>query len=68
MACELLPPSTRACLFLFEQHMIQLQNFISKRLHDHTIFNMLFDKIFKAHRIQILTCFNPRASMQALSL
>ncbi len=38
--------------------MIQLQDFISKCIHHHTLSNMLFDGIFEAHRAQILSCSN----------
>ncbi len=36
--------------------MVQLQEFILKHLHHHTIFNMFSDGTFKAHRAQILSC------------
>jgi hypothetical protein len=41
--------------------MVQLQDSISECLHHHTLFNMLSNKIFEAHRAQILSCFGPRA-------
>ncbi len=51
--CDLLLPPARMCLFPFEQfirqQMVHLQDSISKRLHHHTLSNMLFEKIFKAH-------------------
>jgi hypothetical protein len=55
--CDLLPPLARACFRPFEQlirqQIVQFQDSISERLHHHNLFNMLFDKTFKAH------CHNP---------
>jgi hypothetical protein len=42
--------------------MVQLQDSISKRLHHHTFSNMFSNKIFKAHRVQILSCSGPRTN------
>jgi len=42
---------------LIEQQMVQLQDSILEHLHHHTLSNMLFDKISKAHRARILLCF-----------
>ncbi len=65
-ACDLLPPLTHVCLPPFEkfirQQMVQLQDCISKHLHHHIIFNMLFDGIYEAHHAQTLSCSGPRAS------
>jgi len=62
--CDLLPPLAYTCLFPFEQligqQMVQLQDSISKRLHNHTLSNMLFDVIFEAHNAQTLSCFSLR--------
>jgi len=67
VACDLLPPSTHACIPLFkqfiEQQMVQIQNSILKCLHHHTLSNMLFDKIFKSHCALILSCFGLGASV-----
>jgi hypothetical protein len=56
--CDLLPPPTHACLPPFQQligqQMVQLQGSISKHLHHHTIFNMLSNETFEAHRAQII--------------
>jgi hypothetical protein len=38
--------------------MVHLQDSISEHLHHHTLFNMLFNEIFEAHRAQILSCFS----------
>jgi hypothetical protein len=58
--CNLLPSPALACLHLFEQfigqQMVHLQDSILERLHHHTLYNMLSDKIFEAHRVQILSC------------
>jgi len=58
--CDLLPSPASACLHLFEQfigqQMVHLQDSISKRLHHHTFYNMLSNKIFEAHCVQILSC------------
>jgi hypothetical protein len=58
VACDLLPPSTCVCLPSFEQligqQMVQLQDSISKHLHQHTFSNMTFE----AHHAQILLCLN----------
>jgi hypothetical protein len=66
-ARNLLPPSSSVCLPPFEQlvgqHMIQLQNSILKRLHHHTLSNMFFNKIFKAHHARILSCSGPRMNV-----
>jgi hypothetical protein len=43
--------------------MVQLQNSISKRLHHHVLFSMLFDETCEAHRAQILSCSSPRVSV-----
>jgi hypothetical protein len=66
MACDFLPPSTCACILLskqlFKQQMVQFQNSILNCLHHHTLSNMLFDKISKAHCALILSCFGLGAS------
>jgi len=60
-ACDLLPPPAWACLPPFEQfigqQMVHFQDSISKCLHHHTLSNMLFNKIFETHCVQILSCF-----------
>jgi hypothetical protein len=38
--------------------MVHLQDSISKHLHHRTLFNMLFNEIFEAHRAQMLSCFS----------
>jgi len=38
--------------------MVQLQDSILERLHHHTLFNMFFDGISKAHHVRILSCFS----------
>jgi hypothetical protein len=38
--------------------MVHFQDFISKCLHHHTLFNMLSDEIFEVHHAQIFSCFN----------
>ncbi len=43
--------------------MVRFQNSISEHLHHHTLFSMLFDRIFEAHCAQILSCFGPRAGV-----
>jgi hypothetical protein len=43
--------------------MVQLQDFISKHLHHHTLFNMPFDRISKAHHAQILSYSSPWVSV-----
>jgi hypothetical protein len=43
--------------------MVQLQDCILEHLHHHTFFNMLFDKISKAHRAWVLSCSTPRANV-----
>jgi hypothetical protein len=52
--CDFLPPLARACLppfeQLIEQQMVHIQDSILEHLHHHTLFNMLFDGIFEAHR------------------
>jgi len=64
VACDLLPPLTFACLLPFEhlikQQMVWLQDSILERLHHHTLFNILFDKIFETHCAWILSCFGPK--------
>jgi hypothetical protein len=64
VACDLLLPLACACFPPFEQfigqQMVQLQDSISKRLHHHILSKMLSNKIFEAHRAQILSCSNPR--------
>ncbi len=42
--------------------MVWLQDSILKRLHHHTFSNMFSNKIFEAHRAQILSCFGPKVS------
>jgi hypothetical protein len=63
-ACDLLPPPTYACLPPFEQlikqQMVQLQDFISKRVHHHTLSSMLSSE---AHHARILSCFGPRVNI-----
>jgi hypothetical protein len=53
VAFDLLPPPAHACLPPFEQfieqQMVQLQDFISKCLHHHTLSNMLSNKTFETH-------------------
>ncbi len=55
VACDLQPPLAHVCFVLFEQligqQMVHLKNSISERWHHHTFSNMLFDKIFTAHRV-----------------
>jgi hypothetical protein len=67
VACDLLPPLTRACFFLFEQligqQMVQLQDSISKHLHHHALSNMLFNGTFEPHCAQNLSCFGPRVDI-----
>jgi hypothetical protein len=62
VACDFLLPLAYACFPPFEQfigqQMVQLQDSISKRLHHHTFSKMLSNKIFEAHRAQILSCFS----------
>jgi hypothetical protein len=41
---------------LIGQQMVRFQIFILKHLHHHTLFCMLFDKIFEAHYACILSC------------
>jgi hypothetical protein len=61
VTCDLLPPLARVYFLPFEQfieqQMVQLQNSISKRLHHHTFSNMFSNKISKAHRARILSCY-----------
>jgi hypothetical protein len=38
--------------------MVQFQDSIFEHLHHHTFFNMLFDGIFEAHHVQILSYYN----------
>jgi len=63
-ACDLLLPLTFTCLLPFEQlikqQMVWPQDSILERLHHHTLFNILFDKIFQTHCAQILSCFGPK--------
>jgi hypothetical protein len=65
--CDLLLPPPRMCLLPFEQlirqQMVHLQNSISKHLLHHTLFNMFSNKIFEAHHVWILSCFDPWASV-----
>ncbi len=65
MACDLLPPSTCACLPPFEQligqQMVHLQYSILECLHHHTFSNMLSSGTFVAHCTQILSCSRPKA-------
>jgi hypothetical protein len=60
VACDLLLSLAHACPPPFEQfimhQMIHFQHSILKRLHHHTFFSMLFDKISKAHYARILSC------------
>jgi len=42
--------------------MVQLQDSLLECLDHITFFNMFYDMISKAHRVQILSCFGPRAS------
>jgi hypothetical protein len=64
--CGLLLSPVCACLPLFEQpieqQMVELQDSILERLHHHTLFNMFFNKICKAHHVQILSCSGPKAN------
>jgi hypothetical protein len=66
VTCDLLPLVARACLPPFEQfieqQMVQLQDFISKCLHHHTLSNMLSNKTFETHFAWILTCYSPRVN------
>jgi len=39
------------------------QDSILKCIHRHTLSSMLFDGIFKAHHVQILSCFTLRANV-----
>ncbi len=43
--------------------MVQLQDSILERLHHHTLFSVLFDKISEANHARILSCFGPRAGV-----
>jgi hypothetical protein len=65
--CDLLPPPTSSCLHLFEQFIgqqtVHLQDSISEHLHHHTLFNMLSNKIFEAHCVQIWSCSSLGASV-----
>ncbi len=65
--CDLLPPSTCACLPPFEQfikqQMVELQDSILERLHHHTLSNMFFDKTSKAHCAQILSSSSLKANV-----
>jgi hypothetical protein len=60
--CDLLPPRPRTCLLHVEQliiqQMVHFQDSISKCLHHHTLFNMLFDEIFEVHCACMLSCFD----------
>ncbi len=62
VACYLLPPLARVCLPPFEQlikqQMVQLQDFISERLHHHTLSNTFANGTFQAHNARILSCSN----------
>jgi len=44
---------------LIGQQMVQLQDSILKRLHHHTLSNILSNGISKAHCARILSCFGP---------
>jgi hypothetical protein len=61
VACDFLPLLVLMCFLPFEQviehQMAQLQNSTLKCLHHHILFNMFIDGIFKAHQVQILSCF-----------
>jgi hypothetical protein len=52
--CDLLPSPTHGFLLPFEQlikqQMVQLQDFVLKHLHHHTLFNILSDGTSEAHR------------------
>jgi hypothetical protein len=41
--------------------MVQFQASISEHLHYHIVSNMFFNRIFEAHRAQILSCYGLRA-------
>ncbi len=60
VVCDFLLPPIHACFLPFEQpirqQMVQLQDSISKHLHHHTLSRMLFNKIYKTHHAQILSC------------
>jgi hypothetical protein len=43
--------------------LVWFQDSILEHLHHHTLFSMLFDKIFEIHHAQILSCFRPRAGV-----
>ncbi len=42
---------------LIGQQLVRLLDSISKCLQHHTFSNMIFDKIFETHYVQILSCF-----------
>jgi hypothetical protein len=67
VACDFLLPPTWACFLPFEQLIgqkkVHFQDFISRHLHHHNFFKMLFHMILKAYCAQILSCFDPRASI-----
>jgi hypothetical protein len=67
VACDLLPPPVHACLPSFEQfieqQMVQLQDSILERLQHHTLSIMLFDRTFRAHHAQNLSCSGLRAGV-----
>jgi hypothetical protein len=52
---------------LIGQQMVQFQDSILERLHDHTLSNMLFDGIFETHCSQNVIMFWPRGGHLAYS-
>jgi hypothetical protein len=67
VTCDLLPPPTRVCLLPFKQligqQVVHFQDYILKCLHLHTLSRMFFNGTFEAHRVQILSCSGPKASI-----
>ncbi len=67
MACDILPPSTCACLLPFEQligqQMVHLQVSILECLHHHTFSNMFSNGTSTSHHTQILSCSSPRVGV-----
>jgi hypothetical protein len=59
-ACDLLPCLAWMCLPPFEefigQQMVHIQDSILERLHHHSLFKMISNKIVEVHHAQILSC------------